>query len=61
MGLTEEQIKAGIRNKDTEMERLEEDHRVELKVYEQKITHLEYDHSNALKGVDVHGKGDPEK
>ena len=50
------QIRSQIRNKDAEMERLEDSHRVELKVYEQKITHLEYDHSNALKDVDSQSK-----
>jgi len=47
-----EDITASIKNKDSEMERLEDDHRVEVKVYMQKIHHLEYDHQNALKKLE---------
>ncbi|OMJ94824.1 hypothetical protein SteCoe_1843 [Stentor coeruleus] len=45
-----------IRNKDTEMEKLEDDHRVEVKVYMQKIKHLEYDHQTSLKKLEIDSK-----
>ena len=48
-------IDSKLRNKDTEMEMLEDNHRVELKVYNQKIKHLEYDHKNAVEKVDIEG------
>lgn len=37
--------------KDREMELLEDNHRVELRVYQQKVKHLEYEHRNNLKGI----------
>jgi growth arrest-specific protein 8 len=33
------------------MEQLEDNHRVELRVYQQKVKHLEYEHRNNLKGI----------
>ena len=51
-----EDIKAQVMNKDTEMERLEENHRVEVKVYTQKIKHLEYDHQNSLGQLNIDSK-----
>ena len=51
-----EQSTALIRNKDTEMEKIEDDHRVEVKVYMQKIKHLEYDHQTSLKDLEIHSK-----
>ena len=51
-----EQTKALIRIKDTEMEKLEDDHRVEVKVYMQKIKHLEYDHQTSLKKLEIDSK-----
>lgn len=53
---TTEEIHSKIRNKDSEMEKYEDDHRVEVKVYMQKIHHLEYDHQNALKKLDTDSK-----
>jgi len=41
-----EDRKAEIRNKDREMEELEERHQVEIKVYKQKVKHLLYEHQN---------------
>ena len=35
-----------IKNFDTKMQELEEAHRVEIKVYMQKVKHLEYEHQN---------------
>lgn len=37
--------------KDREMELLEDNHRVELRVYQQKVKHLEYEHKNNIKGI----------
>ena len=51
-----DQSKSLIRNKDTEMEKLEDDHRVEVKVYMQKIKHLEYDHQTSLKDLEITSK-----
>ena len=50
-----EEISSRIQNKDTEMEQMQDHHRVEVKVYMQKIKHLEYDHQNALRKVGVDG------
>jgi hypothetical protein len=33
------------------MELLEDNHRVELRVYQQKVKHLEYEHKNNIKGI----------
>merc|ERR1712054_255214 len=41
-----EDRKAELRNKDREMEELEERHLVEVKVYKQKVNHLLYEHQN---------------
>eukprot|EP00026_Physarum_polycephalum_P007614 Phypoly_transcript_07678.p1 GENE.Phypoly_transcript_07678~~Phypoly_transcript_07678.p1 ORF type:complete len:511 (+),score=118.03 Phypoly_transcript_07678:41-1573(+) len=41
-----QEVKADLRNKDREMEELEERHQVEIKVYKQKIKHLLYEHQN---------------
>lgn len=41
--------------KDREMELLEDNHRVELRVYQQKVKHLEYEHRNNVKGIIVDG------
>ena len=37
--------------KDREMELLDANHRIELKVYQQKVKHLEYQHKNSVKGI----------
>eukprot|EP00033_Pygsuia_biforma_P001558 GCRY01001757.1.p1 GENE.GCRY01001757.1~~GCRY01001757.1.p1 ORF type:complete len:468 (-),score=123.98 GCRY01001757.1:514-1917(-) len=42
-----EDRKAELRNKDREMEELEEKHQVEIKVYKQKVKHLLYEHQNS--------------
>merc|ERR1719247_3497944 len=41
-----EDRRAELRNKDREMEELEERHQVEIKVYKQKVKHLLYEHQN---------------
>ncbi|XP_041455315.1 dynein regulatory complex subunit 4-like [Lytechinus pictus] len=43
-----EESKAGLRNKDREMEDAEERHQVEIKVYKQKVKHLLYEHQNNI-------------
>jgi len=45
----------GIMAKDREMELMEDNHRVEVRVYIQKVKHLEYEHKNNIKRV--HGDG----
>jgi growth arrest-specific protein 8 len=41
-----EERKADVRNKDREMEEIEERHQVEIKVYKQKVKHLLYEQQN---------------
>ncbi|TMW60047.1 hypothetical protein Poli38472_000089 [Pythium oligandrum] len=43
--------------KDREMEVMEDNHRVEVRVYVQKVKHLEYEHKNNLKRVQADGVG----
>jgi hypothetical protein len=43
-----EECKASLRVKDREQEELEERHRVEIKVYKQKVKHLLYEHQNTV-------------
>ena len=43
-----EDKKSELRNKDREMEELEERHQVEIKVYKQKVKHLLYEHQNNI-------------
>ena len=45
-----------IDTKDREMEQLEENHRVEVRVYVQKVKHLEYEHKNSSKKVKRDGE-----
>ena len=40
------ELEAKIKNLDTDMQTKEEGHRTELKVFMQKVRHLEYDHGN---------------
>lgn len=44
-------MELAIAAKDREMELLEDNHRVELRVYQQKVKHLEYEHRNNIKGI----------
>ncbi|EGD78773.1 growth arrest-specific protein 8 [Salpingoeca rosetta] len=43
-----EESRAVLRNKDREMEEIEEKHAVEIKVYKQKVKHLLYEHQNQI-------------
>ena len=46
-----EECKASLRVKDREAEELEERHRVEIKVYKQKVKHLLYEHQNDVSRI----------
>ena len=40
------ELEARIKNLDTNMQEQEEKHRTQIKVYQQKVKHLEYEHGN---------------
>jgi len=48
-------LELGIMAKDREMELMEDNHRVEVRVYIQKVKHLEYEHKNNTKRVQDEG------
>jgi hypothetical protein len=48
--------KAELRNKDREMEEMEERHQVEIKVYKQKVKHLLYEHQNNITTLKADGE-----
>eukprot|EP01137_Pigoraptor_chileana_P029764 Opistho-2@15380 len=50
-----EERKAEMRNKDREMEEMEERHQVEIKVYKQKVKHLLYEHQNNITELKTDG------
>lgn len=49
------QIEAELLNMDRQMEMLERDHRVHIKVHEQKVQNLEYEHKNSKRQVNQEG------
>jgi chromosome segregation ATPase len=49
------ELELAISSKDRDMELLEDNHRVELRVYQQKVKHLEYEHRNNLKAIALDG------
>jgi hypothetical protein len=51
-----EDKKAELRNKDREMEEMEERHQVEIKVYKQKVKHLLYEHQNNVTTLKADGE-----
>eukprot|EP01038_Epipyxis_sp_PR26KG_P016054 gene16054-21802_t len=51
------EMELSITAKDREMELLEDNHRVELRVYQQKVKHLEYEHRNSIKSIVQEGTG----
>lgn len=51
------ELELAVTAKDREMELLEDNHRVELRVYQQKVKHLEYEHRNNIKGIIEEGTG----
>ena len=44
-----------VDTEEKDMESLEENHRVEVRVYSQKVKHLEYEHKNNVKKSGVEG------
>lgn len=48
--------KAEMRNKDREMEEMEERHQVEIKVYKQKVKHLLYEHQHNITTLKADGE-----
>lgn len=50
------QIEAELLNMDRQMEMLERDHRVHIKVHEQKVQNLEYEHKNGKRQVTQEGE-----
>lgn len=50
------QIEAELLNMDRQMEMLERDHRVHIKVHEQKVQNLEYEHRNSRRAVSQTGE-----
>merc|ERR1719502_1409726 len=50
------QIEAELLNMDRQMEMLERDHRVHIKVHEQKVQNLEYEHKNSKRQVGQEGE-----
>jgi len=53
-----EDMKAELRNKDRDMEDLEERHQVEIKVYKQKVKHLLYEHQSNLTTLKTDNEAD---
>eukprot|EP01037_Dinobryon_pediforme_P038540 gene38540-46621_t len=51
------EMELSISAKDKEMELLEDNHRVEIRVYQQKVKHLEYEHRNNIKAIIQDGTG----
>ena len=51
-----EDRKAELRNKDREMEEMEERHQVEIKVYKQKVKHLLFEHQNNITQLKADGE-----
>lgn len=49
------ELELAITAKDREMELFEDNHRVEIRVYQQKVKHLEYEHRNNIKAIVVDG------
>lgn len=50
-------IERQVAAKDREMEIMEENHRVEVRVYLQKVKHLEYEHADNLRGIGTESEG----
>ena len=51
------ELELSISARDREMELLQDNHRVELRVYQQKVKHLEYEHRNSIKSIIQDGTG----
>ena len=50
------EIESQIKNYETKMEKMEEQHKVMIKVYMQKVKHLEYEHSHDCDTVKVNSE-----
>merc|ERR1719230_1286903 len=55
------QIEAELLDMDQQMERLERDHRVHIKVHEQKVQNLEYEHKESRRQVNQGGESSIQK
>ena len=51
-----DEIEIQYKNKETELQRLEEEHQVELKVYLQKVKNLEYEQEKTNELIEVDGE-----
>jgi hypothetical protein len=49
------ELELAVSSKDRDMELLEDNHRVELRVYQQKVKHLEYEHRSNIKTIGIDG------
>ena len=47
------ELEMQIAAKDRQMELMEDNHRVEVRVYVQKVKHLEYEHKNNIKSIEM--------
>eukprot|EP01083_Nonionella_stella_P009635 27653_1 len=47
---------ANIRNLNSQMERMQDTHRNNIRMYVQKVKHLEYDHKNTVHQVEMEGQ-----
>lgn len=47
------ELEARIKNLDTDMQTLEENHKTQIKVYQQKVKHLTYEHDNNKEQVNI--------
>jgi len=56
-----EEFSMMIRGKEREMEEMEENHRVEIQVYAQRVKHLEFEHQNRLREVEEEEKDELEE
>jgi hypothetical protein len=52
------EVEARIKNLDTQMQQMEEAHRTEIKVFMQKVKHLEYEHANNCDRVKIEAHRD---
>jgi len=52
-----DEVETKIRNKETEAEKLEDEHRVDVKVYLQKVKHLEYEQEISNQNIKTDGEG----
>lgn len=51
-----DEVETKVRNKETEAEKLEDEHRVDVKVYLQKVKHLEYEQEISNQNIKTDGE-----